>query len=86
MSMRARQGEHMTALCFCTASLTPHLTCSGDKKRCQVRVEHDYGNERRTGVDDGGVLDMYDFILVDVNDLYMLSMLDTHLCYAMRRK
>lgn len=23
-------------------------------------------------MDDGGVLDMYDFVLVDVNDLYML--------------
>jgi hypothetical protein len=37
-------------------------------------------------MDDGGMLDMYDFVLVPVNDLYMLSMLDTHLCYAMRRK
>jgi hypothetical protein len=37
-------------------------------------------------MDDGDMLDMYDFVLVPVNDLYMLSMLDTHLCYAMRRK
>lgn len=37
-------------------------------------------------MDNGGVFDMYFTILVDVNDLYMLSMLDTHLCYAMRRK
>jgi hypothetical protein len=73
MWTKGRKGELTTALKFYNASLRPRLA-SPDLalKHCQVRVEDDYGNERRTGVDDGGVLDMYDFDLVHVNDLYML--------------
>jgi hypothetical protein len=63
MSTRERKGERLT-------DTSPDLISIWN--RCQVRVEHDYGNERRTGVDDGDVLDMYDFVLVHVNDLYML--------------
>lgn len=36
-------------------------------------------------MDDGGVLDLYDFVLVDINDLYMLyARYTSMLCYAMQ--